>query len=315
MGKKSWMAMGIISGILILLMVVSYLYMDSMKITQRRVSISVVVYGSTSGKWTSFRQGVEQAATDMEATVEFLTMSGTNDSQEEEEQIEKELEEGAEGMVVAVADSQKMADVLTRTASVVPVVLAESKLDTEDTFICVEADAYAMGKELAAQIAEEEPDDISITVVQSGDERISQRERLAGFRAGCLEYGRKMVQVLTADSDALLELMESEEPVVVAALDDQSLEEMVQLLADEQEQVSLYGIGSSEQIVAALDQGKIQGIVFQNEFNMGYEAVEALVQKIREGWTKDPAEIDYHRATEATLHEPENERLLYPIIQ
>jgi ribose transport system substrate-binding protein len=315
MGKKSWMAIGIISGILVLLMIVSYLYMDSMQITQRRVDISVIVYGSTSGKWTSFRQGVEQAATDMEATVEFLTMSGSNDSQEMEEQIEQELEDGAEGMVVAVADSQEMADALTRTASVVPVVLVESKLDTEDTFICVEADAYAMGKELAAQIAVEEPEDVSITVIQTGDERISQRERLAGFRAGCLEKGRKMVQVLSSDSDEVKALLESRESVALAALDEQSLEQMAQLLGEAQAQISLYGIGSSEQIVAALDQGKIQGIVFQNEFNMGYEAVEALVQKIREGWTEDPKEIDFHWATEATLHDTENERLLYPIIQ
>lgn len=48
---------------------------------------------------------------------------------------------------------------------------------------------------------------------------------------------------------------------------------------------------------------------------MGYEVTDTLIQKIRKGVADEAMEIDFHQATGATLHNPENERLLYPIIQ
>ena len=86
-------------------------------------------------------------------------------------------------------------------------------------------------------------------------------------------------------------------------------------MQESEQKVSLYGIGSSEKIVYELDRGVIKGIVFQNEFNMGYEAVEVLIQKIRGEKVSKMPEVDYHHASKETMHLKENERLLFPIIQ
>ena len=59
MTKKKWPIVAAIGGILIILTVISYFYMTSAKTNQRRVNISVVVYGSTAEKWTAFKQGVD----------------------------------------------------------------------------------------------------------------------------------------------------------------------------------------------------------------------------------------------------------------
>ena len=315
MTKKKWPIVAAIGGILIILTVISYFYMTSAKTNQRRVNISVVVYGSTAEKWTAFKQGVDQAASDLDAIVNFITLSGTNDSQEQQEQMERELENGAEGMVAAVADSRGMAEYITTTANVVPIVLVESGIYGNESLPCVSANAYEMGKELARQVTEETEKSVPIYIVQLGENRNSQKERLAGFRDGCESAGRAIVQSLYPNQESMKRVLESDEEQVLAAIDDLPLEMAVNVIGDSRENIKLYGIGSSEQIVFALDQGQIEGIVFQNEFNMGYEAVDVLVQKIRKGGVEEPMEIDFHQATGATLHEPENERLLYPIIQ
>ena len=67
MTEKNGMRAVLIAGILIVLSVTSYIYMTSAKTSQRRVKLSVVVYGSTAERWTSFKQGADQAASKSEA--------------------------------------------------------------------------------------------------------------------------------------------------------------------------------------------------------------------------------------------------------
>lgn len=315
MTGKNRMRVAIIGGILVLLSVISYIYMDSAKTSQKRVNISVVVYGSTAERWTSFKQGADQAAADLDAAVDFVTMTGANDDGEQKEQMEKEIENGTEGMVVAVTDSRGMADYIAQTANVLPIVLVESGIYGNESLSCVAANAYEMGKELARQVTEGTGEGVPIYIVWAGENRNSQKERLAGFRAGCEEAGRTIVQSVYPSRESMERVLESDEELALAAMDDLPLEMAVNVIGGSKENIKVYGIGSSEQIVFAVDQGLIEGIVFQNEFNMGYEAVDTLVQKIRKGGASEPMEIDFHQATGATLHEPENERLLYPIIQ
>lgn len=315
MTGKNRMRVAAIGGVLVLLSVIAYIYMGSSKTSQRRVSISVVVYDSTAEKWTSFKQGVDQAASDLNSSVNFVLLTGTNDVEEQREQMEKEIENGTEGMVVAVTDSRGMADYISQTVNVLPIVLVESGIYGNESLPCVAANAYEMGKELARQVTEGTGEDVPIYVVQTGENRNSQKERLAGFRAGCEEAGRTIVQSIYPSRESMKRVLESEEEMALAAIDNLPLEMAVNVIGDSKENLKVYGIGSSEQIVFAVDQGLIEGIVFQNEFNMGYEAVDILIQKIRTGGASEPMEIDFHQATGATLHEPENERLLYPIIQ
>lgn len=315
MREKNRMRAVLIGGILIALSVISYIYMASAKTSRRRVDISVVVYGSTEERWEAFRQGVDQAASDLDAAVNFVILSGTNDVEEQTEQMENEVENGTEGMVAAVTDSKGMADYITRTANIVPIVLVESGIYGDESVSCVAANAYEMGKELACQVTEGTGKEVPIYIIRTGENRNSQRDRLAGFRDGCAEAGRLVKQVLYPNRESMKRVLESGEEAALAAIDDLPLEMTVNVIGGTQDNLKVYGIGSSKQIVFALDQGLIEGIVFQNEFNMGYEAVDILVQKIRKGGASEPMEIDFHQAVGATLHEPENERLLYPLIQ
>ena len=80
MTKKNWLAVGIIGGILLLLAVISYFYMTQRKIVQKRVNISVVVYGSTAERWVAFKQGVDQAASDFGGIVNFVVLTESGSS-------------------------------------------------------------------------------------------------------------------------------------------------------------------------------------------------------------------------------------------
>ena len=289
--------------------------MTQRKIVQKRVNISVVVYGSTAERWVAFKQGVDQAASDFGGIVNFVVLTESGSSREQMEQIDRELENGAQGIAAAVTDSSGMAEYIGSISNRVPVVLAENKVEGSQAVTCVEANAYEMGQALAHQAAEGTAKEVPVSIVLMGENKSSLKERLDGFRAGCADEGRKIEQNFYPSRDSMSRILESGKENILVALDDLSLEMTEKVIRDSEADIRLYGIGSSEQIVFALDQGYIEGIVFQNEYNMGYEVTDTLIQKIRKGVADEAMEIDFHQATGATLHNPENERLLYPIIQ
>ncbi|MDC7290053.1 substrate-binding domain-containing protein [Blautia schinkii] len=76
----------------------------------------------------------------------------------------------------------------------------------------------------------------------------------------------------------------------------------------------IYGIGNTAQTVNDLDNERLRALVYQNEFNMGYEGIQALVEKEKKGYVNEQFDIRYKLVTKDTLYESENERLLFPSI-
>lgn len=69
--------------------------------------------------------------------------------------------------------------------------------------------------------------------------------------------------------------------------------------------------GNTLQTVTDLDNGLLQGFVYQNEFNMGYEGIQTLVDKEKKGYFTEQVNIKYKLVTQDTLYESDNERLLF----
>lgn len=315
MTKKKWIILSFMIVVLILFVVTSYAYLSPQKNAEKKIQISVVVYHSSSGRWTAFKEGVDQAAADMGAVVNFTALDEGDGSEEQVSMIRREMENGSEGLVVAMADSRVMAEEMERISRETSVVLVESGLPGDETVSCVAADAYQMGAELAKQMLSREEEDVPVKVMTGEEERSSLSLRLQGFQDTMKAEGRNVEEIGAFDEEALMRLNSGTEPVALAVLDDRELENTAILLQDIKKGIHLYGIGGSEKIVYALDREVISGIVIQNEFNMGYESVEMLIQKIRKEKVEEAQKIDCYQITKGTMHLKENERLLYPIIQ
>lgn len=308
---------GIVRILIILLLsligVTSYLYIAAAEDNKEKINVSVVVYGNSTERWIAFEQGVSQAAEDLGAVVDFVTMTSDSDWEEQSWLLKREKENGAAGIITAVVDSFQMGQEITGLVQEIPVVLVENSLEENETLSYISADDFGMGAALAEQILAEE----KVTEVwQLGPkkQRSSQIERLAGLKEAITDTGRQFFELEEPTDEAILDLLTKGQGCVVIALEDTMLECLADFESDEI-QTPIYGIGSTPKVVYALDRGKIAGIVFQNEFNMGYEAMRCLVEQINHKVPGNQAEIDYHSATQKTLHLPENERLLYPIAQ
>ena len=133
MTKKNWLAVGIIGGILLLLAVISYFYMTQRKIVQKRVNISVVVYGSTAERWVAFKQGVDQAASDFGGIVNFVVLTESGSSREQMEQIDRLLSKGCDVLLVNIVDRTAAAVLIDKAeAAGVPVIFFNRQPVAED---------------------------------------------------------------------------------------------------------------------------------------------------------------------------------------
>lgn len=65
------------------------------------LDISFVVRGKSSDSWVSMRQGAEQAASEMNVNLSFITLTEENDAQEQVGLFDREVINGADAILVS----------------------------------------------------------------------------------------------------------------------------------------------------------------------------------------------------------------------
>ena len=298
----------------------SYVYQDRAPLVRKKVS--VIVHGDNVQRWENFQQGINQAALDLNAEVTFLTMTDDINVSEQRGLVNREIRNKAEGLIVAVVNSGKMTEPIQEVNKQIPVVTAETSIDEgKENIPYISADNRKMGEELAQTIASENSKTTPIYLLIANGQRNSIETRKAGLIDVLEKKGYKITTWEPEDSSAILPFVEEQQklvaPGIIVALDELALEAIIDGTPKLQKEFSIYGIGSTAKIVYYLDQGAIKGIVFQDEYSMGYTSMVRLFEMIGNG--RDipsvSGEIEVHSANKDNVHLPEEERLLYPIIQ
>ena len=117
------------------------------------LSVSVLLRDTDSSGWTVARQGMEQAADELGAELRFLTLASYSDSGEQNELLLREIDGGAEGLVVVPADAGALRDALLQRDGACPVVALESAV--EGCAGVVAPDNALLGRRLAQALLED----------------------------------------------------------------------------------------------------------------------------------------------------------------
>lgn len=291
---------------------------------------SVILYENTANEWNTLMEGIDQAEKDFDVDVRYVTMGSARTAEAQMDMIDREIREGANGILLAAVDSRELGKCLEEAELSVPVVTIETGVEMEipRTEAHISADDYAMGQMLGEKILadmEAAGEKRSVAVMEEYLERDSVRKRYEGLVDTLEKGGAKVVPKCRQEGDFSLSLYT--EGVMrsfqyVAALDKYTTEqaaraweqykyELERSYIHEENPVKIYGIGNTAQTVSDLDNGKIAALVYQNEFNIGYNGIKALVEKVKKGYVKEEYDIMYKLVTREDLYESENERLLF----
>lgn len=286
---------------------------------------SVILYQNTNDEWSTFVEGTEQAEEDLDIDVNYVYLARDDTAQEQAAAVRREIQAGSSGILLAPVDTEEVQKVLESMYFTVPVLCVET--GAGDSFPVLRTDDRAMGKAMGEAILEDMDKNGSqrkVVILTEYMERDSVRLRYEGLREALEETDDSVIieeRERIHEDFGLGRFIKSvfyDDPPYLVTLDKYMTEQAAAAWTgyrQENEKKELfcriYGIGNTARTVNELDNENIAALMYQNEFNMGYQGITYLTQKHREKWLKKNTAISYRIVTKESLYEDENERLLF----
>ena len=284
-------------------------------------NISVIVRGKNSESWDSIKQGCDQAASEMNVELSFITLSEENNSIEQAALLNRELEGGADAAIIAAADSRKLVPAVEQAAAKIPVICIESPVDSSRISSFISADNYEMGAQLGQEIIASGNARKRIAVMESSWQCENVWERMDGLISALGPLGGEMIHWQIPDhslqaSQMIAEQLKKDKADVVVTLDVTALELAAQAISGSYtESVNLFGIGSTGRVASFIEQGTIAATIVQNDFGIGYLGVKSAVDAIEGRPVASAFEVEHRLINIENMYDTENQRLLFPFIR
>ncbi len=288
--------------------------------------VSVIVNDSNNDRWIALRQGLEQAAKDYHVDLNYVSTGKLESYEEEHALLQRELENGAEGIIIQMVSDEPETLDLTGAFMQVAVVLLESDGGLEDSHAVVGSDNEEIGRAMADAIIRDFQGTLAgkkIGILSGGSSGLAMRQRNQGLTEALQEQDALIAWDIS-HIDGLLD--EQKEQIawmsladIIIALDNDGTERMIDVIqagGDESSDCALYGVGGSEKAVYYLDKGVIRTLVVPNEFKMGYQSMEAIANQLQHqtGQLED-YQVDYLVINKDNMYDKKNQKLLFPIVQ
>ncbi|HOO27059.1 MAG TPA: substrate-binding domain-containing protein [Lachnospiraceae bacterium] len=311
-----------ISIILILIVAEFYYYSNYTTKKEPVFNISLIVYGNSTDRWENLKQGAERAADGTSAEINLITMSSDLNAKEQISLINREIENGADALMIAACDSEKIEEYFKGLSVKIPVVFVQNGFeDNTDTWY-ISADNYAMGHTLGNVIAANEKSWIKAAIISDRTERKNVADRFDGVYDSLVQYADEVViwerNENERDSQTMLFLQRelTEEAVdVVVALDTSSMEALMDAIENLNKNIKVYGIANSDKAVYYLDNGKIKALIFQNEFSIGYLGVKVILNETAYNKKRIFNLIKYETVNKDNMYSEEYQKLLFPFVK
>lgn len=287
-------------------------------------NISVITRGKLSESWENFKQGAEQAGTDLNANIRMISL-GNEESSKLEEQIElleREVNSDADAIVIAPVDHEKMAESLAKMKRNIPVILVESSVDSRKPYEIIACDNKKMGTALAEEVMRHGNLRKKILLIGGDISCSSVLDREEAFRNTMKISYNTILDWEGADysSDTILNYLRTNNVDVIVAFDTEILENAAKALKEYEDQyppqlTELYGVGSSSKVIRYLENDNIVSIVVQDDYSMGYLGVRDAINAINGKEEKEKTEIAFKIVDHEHMYSEENQRLLFPFVR
>jgi ribose transport system substrate-binding protein len=319
--NKAYLAV-LISAILIVIFYASYGMMNIGR-QEQYYTVSVIVDNSSGDRWNAFKEGLNQGAEDCRIYLNVVSTSEFTSLKEECAIINRELENGSDGVIVEAYESDAAGGMFADALSDKPVVLVENGL-SYDIYSLVTPDHDKLGSAIAAAVTDGESSSLEglrIGILSGNQNKQSVMRSLSGFQEGLEGTGAEILWCIQGEPDVestlLSQYMEKNPVDVLATLGNDETEAAVDYLLEHPDiNCRIYGEGRSEKAVYYLDKGIIQTLIVPNEYYMGYQSM-ILIQKQLENQATPAGEteVDFLTVTKDRVYEDDVVQTLFPTIR
>lgn len=287
-------------------------------------NISIITRGKNSESLMNMKQGIDQAASEMNVNISFVTLSENNNTDEQKQLIEREIKNKADAIIISPADYEKMVLPIENAMKKVPVILFDSTVQSNYVLPSISCNNYDLGVNLGKEFLKNGKRDVAI--VKNNLECSSIKERYDGFMS-VMEKTNNNCTLLEMHEDKQItyyneakKFLENSDVDAVVTFDTGVLEEVSEAKKDlistnkEKASIQIYGVGSTSKIISLLEDKVISAIAIQNEFNVGYLSVKSAVGKFKIENISN-SNIPYTVVNTKNMYSEENQRLLFPFVR
>lgn len=234
--------------------------------------VSVLLDAAESDRWKNLRAGMNQAALERNVDLRFITRYDERVAQSDI--LREEWEGGADGVIVLPVEDLTQA--LKEAPDRLAVGILGPRIDRSVGDCCIAPDYTSMGHSLAQAAAELG----SCTLYLEEGMGQTALQLAEAVEAGLAELGIPCER-RTADPSDLPPLPEHG---ALAAVEPELLEAICAVRGTAGR---VFGAGTSDALLRALEEGGVGALVVQSDYDMGYLAVTQVAEQLTRGKTGD----------------------------
>ncbi len=282
--------------------------------------VSFIVYGDDSERWENMRQGAYLVCEENNADLSLITMLSEDDANEQKEIIDREIEDGADVLIVAACNSKEIADYIKgkRVPAIFVETVDEEYLGGKDV---VSPDDYKMGYELGESIVKNESEITTVAIISEHTDRDSVTLREKGLRDAIegkvgkiINWTRSEKQVNSNTRTFIQRAIVSEATDVIVTFDNSTTDALLDALTNLNKQSRVYSVSTSNKAVYSLYNGDVRSLEFSNEFSMGYIAAMYAVDRSDARKKYTDYAIDHRIVRKENIYDEDNQTLLFPFV-
>ena len=286
--------------------------------------ISVIVEADSDDNYVNFRKGMDLAAVELNADVNFITLYEKGNRRQQEELLKREQQDGSSALIVAPVNGEAVLAMQEENQLVLPLVFINSEAVGEACpAAAVTFDYFTMGENLGKEIAAVRSPNEKLYFLENEAMSVAGRKFLEGIRSGAAEGSEgpaaSYAWAPDAEKSKILEKLTEgrTQKIILVAPEPESLLEAAQMIEDtegaEEWVAGLYGRGSSVPILNFLDKGIIKGLCITDDFSAGYLSVKAAIELAEGGSVQTGNYLDSYFIRRGDLRNEKYEKILYPV--
>lgn len=284
------------------------------KNVDKSYQISVIVENADDTQWSAFKYGLKMAAEDKGAEMVMVSTGASLSQEEEKKLIEEEIKNGADGVIVQPVSGEDTQQMLKEVGNKAEIMLVDDILSGIEKFPVIQPDAYAIGKTLVEELLKDYGGNLegkTLGILNGKEGLKSSAEKEKGFIEALQGTG---AEIVWSDTQITENMPEAD---FVVALDDNSLRAAGErAAANNLHGAIVYGIGNSTQSVYYLDMGIAECLVIPDTFNVGYQSLTELVNKLEKAFYEyENQEISYTVMRKENMFSKENQEVIFTMSQ
>ncbi len=294
------------------------------------LTIAVIPKGTSHVFWQSIHAGAEKAAQELGVTVVWRGPLREDDRDSQVSEVEGAASRGVSGIVLApLDDAALVAPVASAVKRGIPVVIIDSGLKGEGYVSYVATDNQKGGRLGGEHLASVLQGKGKVVLLRYSEGSDSTTRREQGFLeamkdnpgievASSNQYGGADVESAYKKSEALLSSYKKADGGLgidgIFCPNESTTFAMLRVLQDNgwAGKVRFVGFDASENLVKALREGSLDGLVLQDPVHMGYLGVKTMVAHIKGEPVEKRIDTGVRVVTRAIMDQPDAKELLSP---